>query len=120
MTASLHPPRKKMKLSIKDFFSNYDQIRRKMRIWSHLLEKSLMENFIFYAVLTFQTCKNASSEIYQYICTYIIGVVSLWDKVFKNGSSKICGRQPLKNLRGYSLLKQTTNFLKAVFHLVHT
>ena len=57
MTASLHSPRKKMKLSIKDFFSNYDQIRRKMRIWSHLLKKSLMENFIFYAVLTFQTCK---------------------------------------------------------------
>ena len=21
-----------------------------------------------------------------------------WDKVFKNGPSKICGRQPLKNL----------------------
>ena len=22
-----------------------------------------------------------------------------WDKVFKNGPSKICGRQPLKNLK---------------------
>ena len=22
-----------------------------------------------------------------------------WDKVFKNGRSKICGRQPLKNLK---------------------
>ena len=39
-----------MKLSIKDFFSKCDQIRRKRRIWSHLLQKSLMENFIFYAV----------------------------------------------------------------------
>ena len=29
----------------------YDQIRRKLRIWSHLLKKSLMENFIFCAVL---------------------------------------------------------------------
>ena len=29
-----------------------------------------------------------------------------WDKVFKNGPSKICGRQPLKNLKGYGLLKQ--------------
>ena len=28
-----------------------------------------------------------------------------WDKVFKNGTSKICGRQPLKNLKGYGLLK---------------
>ena len=36
-----------MKFSIKDFFSKYDQIRRKLRIWSHLLKKSLMENFIF-------------------------------------------------------------------------
>ena len=30
-----------------------------------------------------------------------------WDKVFKNGPSEICGRQPLKNFKGYSLLKQT-------------
>ena len=27
-----------------------------------------------------------------------------WDKVFKNGPSKICGRQPLKNVRQYGLL----------------
>ena len=33
------------------FFSKSDQIRRKLRIWSHLLKKSLMENFIFCAVL---------------------------------------------------------------------
>ena len=39
----------KMKFSIKDFFSKCDQIRRKLRILSHLLKKSLMEN-IFYAV----------------------------------------------------------------------
>ena len=40
----------KMKLSIKDFFSKCDQIRRKRRIWSHLQQKSLMENFILYVV----------------------------------------------------------------------
>ena len=40
----------KMKFSIKDFFSKCDQIRRKLRIWSHLLKKSLKENFIFCAV----------------------------------------------------------------------
>ena len=38
-----------MKFSIKDFFSKCDQIRRKLRIWSHLLKKSLMENFTFCA-----------------------------------------------------------------------
>ena len=37
----------KMKFSTKDFSSKCDQIR----IWSHLLEKFLMENFIFCAVL---------------------------------------------------------------------
>ena len=30
-----------------------------------------------------------------------------WGKVFKNGPSEICGRQPLKNLKWYGLLKQT-------------
>ena len=37
----------KMKLSIKDFFSKCEQIRRKLWIWSHLLKKSLIENFMF-------------------------------------------------------------------------
>ena len=40
----------KMKFSIKDFLSKCDQIHMKLRIWSHLLKKSLMENFIFCAV----------------------------------------------------------------------
>ena len=40
----------KVKFSIKDVFSKYDQIRRKLRIWSHLVKKSLMENFIFCAL----------------------------------------------------------------------
>ena len=32
----------KMKFSIKDFFSKCDQMRRKLRIWPHLLKKSLI------------------------------------------------------------------------------
>ena len=40
----------KMKFSIKDFSSKCEQVLRKLRIWSHLLKKSLMENFIFCAV----------------------------------------------------------------------
>ena len=31
----------------------------------------------------------------------------IWDKVLKNGPNKICGRQPLKNMKWYGLLKQT-------------
>ena len=40
----------KIKFFIKDFFSKFDQIRMKLRIWSHLLKKSFMKNFIFCAV----------------------------------------------------------------------
>ena len=45
----------KMKFSMKTFFSKCDQIRIKQRIWSHLLTKSLIENFTFCAVKTLQT-----------------------------------------------------------------
>ena len=41
----------RMKFSIKYFFSKCDQIRRKLRILSLLLKKSLMENFIFCIVV---------------------------------------------------------------------
>ena len=81
---------KKMKFSIKDFSSKCDQIRRKLRIclriWSHLLEKSLMENFIFSAVrvkwvtleegamqindIHFQRMQNFDLAIYQEKYTY--------------------------------------------------
>ena len=40
----------KIKFSVKDFFSKCDQTRSNLRIWSHLLKKLLMENFIFCAV----------------------------------------------------------------------
>ena len=38
-----------MTFSTKDFFSKCDQIRGFLRIWSHLLKKSLMENFVLCA-----------------------------------------------------------------------
>ena len=41
-----------MKFSIRDFFSKYDQIRSFLWIWSHLLKKALMENFVFCAALS--------------------------------------------------------------------
>ena len=37
----------KLKFSIKDISSKYDQIRSFLQISSHLLKKSLMKNFIF-------------------------------------------------------------------------
>ena len=35
---------------MKNFFRKCGQIRRKLRIWSYLLKKFLMENFIFCGV----------------------------------------------------------------------
>ena len=40
----------KMKFAIKNFHSKCDKVRSFLQIWSHLLKKSLMENFIFCAV----------------------------------------------------------------------
>ena len=51
MTRELHVAAQKMKFSIKDFFGKCDQIHSFRRIWSHLLKKSLVENFIFSSVL---------------------------------------------------------------------
>ena len=50
-----------MKFSIKDFLSKCDQIHKKLRIWSHLLKKSLMENLIFCAVILKIDSQKASS-----------------------------------------------------------
>ena len=41
----------KMKFSIMEFFSKCDRTRSFLRIWPHLLKKSLIENFIFCAGL---------------------------------------------------------------------
>ena len=46
----------KMKFSIKNFFSKCDQIRKFLRIWSHLLKKFLMENFIFLCSVRVYNC----------------------------------------------------------------
>ena len=45
----------KWSFSLNEFFSKCNQIGRKMRSWSHLLKKSLNENFTFYAVPTIKT-----------------------------------------------------------------
>ena len=38
---------------------------------------------------------------------YHVVSIQIWDKVFKNRPSEICGREPLKDLKWYGLLKQT-------------
>ena len=52
----------KVKFSIKDFSSKFDHIRRKLRIWSHLLENSLIEKYVFCAVWDFSVQKWISKD----------------------------------------------------------
>ena len=47
--------------------------------------------------------ENESEDFWKFLDN--IEVKGIWDKVFKSGPSKICRRQPLKNLKGYGLLK---------------
>ena len=56
-----------MKFYIKDFFGKCDQIRRKLRIWSYLLKKSLMNNLISCAVF----CRTdiRASKGFHYLCS---------------------------------------------------
>ena len=50
----------KLKFSIKDFFSKCDQI---LWVWSHLLKKSLKENFIFCAVEGIVSVTNQNKQL---------------------------------------------------------
>ena len=51
--------------------------------------------------------QNISNEVLQSILCALLKInlkylrycLKIWDKVFKNGPSKICGRQLLKNLK---------------------
>ena len=55
----------KMNFLIMDFFSKCDQIRSFLRIWSHLLKKSSMENFyVQWKQLSFPL---KSVEIHKYV-----------------------------------------------------
>ena len=61
----------KMKFSIKDFFSKCDQIRSKLRICSHLLKKSVIENFIFCAVEYKDSCCKLCASYIQNCSNFI-------------------------------------------------
>ena len=84
-----------MKFSIKDLFSKCDQIRRKLRIWSHLLKKSLIENFIFYAVLhwwdpVFAKTAEHHPVLLKITSSSYFGVIIPFSK--KLQEIKICGK----------------------------
>ena len=57
----------KAKFSMKDFFSECDHIRSLQQFWLHLLNKSLMENFIICAV-----------RVYTYLIVYIVVYILIY------------------------------------------
>ena len=56
----------KMKFLFKSFFSKCDQIRKKLWIWSNLLNKFLMENFNFFAVKV-SPCSFPMQKLFSFI-----------------------------------------------------
>ena len=98
----------KIKFTIKDFSSKCDQIRRKLQIWSYLLNKPLMENFIFCAVLVLKllnssncsfTSSNNSLPVLITPCPSILGLLAI---IFLNKiSNGIPNNMPI-NLPFYS------------------
>ena len=72
------------KFSIKDFFGKCDQIRRKLQIWSRLLRKSLMENFIFLCcVKTFIQLTQPKSGFQAENCWSLLNL-SIWKWLIEN------------------------------------
>ena len=62
-----------MKFSFKNFFSKCDQTRKKLQIWPHLLQKSLMENFTFLCSV-WETCDVTMDYYYYFIITLFPGI----------------------------------------------
>ena len=67
---------KRLKFSVKAFLSKCGQIRSFLPIWSHLLRKSLVENFIFLCSLT-----TISFGVMTSICTIPPLVIASWNIV---------------------------------------
>ena len=78
--------------NFKDFFGKCDQIRSFLRNWSHLLKKSLMENFIKIAFTTNPFCLKFMNVIITlvirskliFLVCYLSFLRIVFDDVFNN------------------------------------
>ena len=57
-----------MKFSVNNFFSKCERIRIKLQIYSHLLSKSSMENFIFCVVNVIGFTNESCNFFFKPIC----------------------------------------------------
>ena len=72
------------------------------RSWNILPDdKDFNDSFSQHIVLSTQY-----ASLFDLTSVILYFVFDIWDKVFKSGLSKFCGRQPLKNFKGYGLLKE--------------
>ena len=93
------------KFFIKDLFSKCDQIRRKLRIWSHLLKKSFMKNFFFCVVFPLVLILTYSLSLYalhvsnpHYIITQcLFSCLALYFLVLCAAKSALILLQAVKN-----------------------
>ena len=106
---------------------------RSVRAVNELHNFKMHETFFFCNPCPHRSCKNNFRNMLVDILSrdytmafYTMEFYRKCDTVFKNGPSKICGRQPLKNLKRYGLLKQTIslqNFWRLYstkFYFVHS
>ena len=89
----------KMKFSFMDFFSKCDQIRSFLQIWSHLLKKCVMKNFIFCAMYCVVTLLAASLFVLNFfngsnsltlISTFFYWNVLLYSNSFSKWYPSLC------------------------------
>ena len=78
----------KLKFSVKDFFSKFDQIRSFLRIWSHLLKQFWTENFHFFCAVVslaaLNSFRNLKSE------THLLNDQVSKASSVNNGLAKTC------------------------------
>ena len=90
---------------------NFKPIFQRMHVLSVVIFFSLLMFISLNWYLHFNHASLISFNIWRWKCK------GIWDKLFKGRPSKICERQPLKNLKGYGLLKQ---FLSHKWSLIWT
>ena len=91
-------------------------VNKHITVWKTFFEKmklkflAMISSFKTNLVLFYITLR-ADACLVWFTVTLVYR--NTWNKVFKNGISKICGRQPLKNLKGYGILNHIpSNFLR--------
>ena len=101
----------KKKFFTKDFLSKCDQICRELRIWSNLLKKFLMENFIFCAVSKDQSAEitaRVASAAFHFWLPFTVNRVFNWTRltniVRDHFAGCSCFRGPSTQLRSYVML----------------